>query len=98
MNRAWAIRLAVVVLILVCTAGCDQATKQFARRELSDSHSTAVAGGLVEFTLAENPGAFLSLGGSLPEQARNLLSVGVGLGLLVLLAFLLSTSRLSKLS
>jgi len=97
-NRARAMRFVVVVFVLVCTAGCDQATKQLARRELSNSGSRPLVGGVVEFTLAENPGAFLSLGGSLPEHTRNWLSFGIGCGLIALLFFLLSASRLNTIS
>ena len=98
LNRARTIRLAVLFLVLACTAGCDQATKRLARRELSESRSTSVVGGMVEFTLAENPGAFLSLGGSLPRQVRSVLTLAIGIGLMALLVFLLSASRLSMLA
>ena len=89
-------RLLVVVLVLLCTAGCDQATKHFARSELGQAGSARMAGGLLEFTLAENPGAFLSLGASLSESARGgLLTVGVGVGLSLLLAYIVGRSRFS---
>ena len=94
-NRARAIRFAVLIFVLVGTAGCDQVAKQLARRELSDSGSRPVVGGVVEFTFAENPGAFLSLGGSLPEQARSFFSFGLAFGLIMLLLFLLRSSRLN---
>jgi len=93
-NRARAIRFAVLIFVLIGTAGCDQVAKQLARRELSNSGSRPLAGGVVEFTLAENPGAFLSLGGSLPEQARSFLSFGLAFGLIMLLFFLLRSSGL----
>jgi signal peptidase II len=51
-------------------------------------------GHFIEFTLAENPGAFLGLGDSLPQTARCALTVGVGLGLAFVLAYLLHTPRL----
>src|ERR1035438_9878929 len=63
-TRFRAIRLGAILLVLVCTVGCDQATKHFARTELSQMAPQALPGGFVELTLAENPGAFLSLGTS----------------------------------
>jgi signal peptidase II len=83
------IRLVAISLVLVGTAGCDQATKQLARTELGQLGSVALPGRFIEFTLAENPGAFLSLGASLPEAVRIALTVGVSLGLAFLLAYLI---------
>jgi signal peptidase II len=82
-------------LILVSTIGCDQTTKHFARTELGQSGSTVLAGGFVQLILSENPGAFLSLGGTLPQAVRlALLTVGVSLGLTFLLAYLVRAAKL----
>src|SRR5262245_60186718 len=97
-NRARAVRFTVLIFVLVGTAGCDQVAKQLARKELSNSAYRPVAGGVVEFTLAESPGAFLSLGGSLPDHARSFLGVGLAFGLIMLLLFLLWSSRLNTIS
>ena len=87
-----------ILLVLACTAGCDQATKHFARTELS-VHSATLPGGFVEFTLAENPGAFLSFGASIPETARGaLFTIGVSLGLILLLGYLMRASDFRWLS
>lgn len=89
------LRLGAVLLVLLGTAGCDQATKQLARTELGQSGSLPY--GVVEFTLAENPGAFLSLGASLPQEVRStLLTVGVSLGLSLLLVYLLGSSKFGR--
>ena len=99
LTRLRVIRLGAVLLVLVCTVGCDQVTKHLARTELPELGSQALPGGFVELTLAENPGAFLSLGASLPAAVRGpLLTCAVGLGLAMLLAYLLSGSRLGRLS
>jgi signal peptidase II len=83
-------RWIAILLVLVATAGCDQATKHFARSRFNAAEPTVVASGLMEFTLAENPGAFLSLGETLPPVLREgILTVGTGLGLAALLAYLL---------
>lgn len=93
-----AIRLAAICMILVCTAGCDQVTKHLARTELDGAGSLVLPGHFLEFTLAENPGAFLSLGASLSLAARTLLTISVSLGLAFLLSYLLRTPRLRLIS
>jgi signal peptidase II len=91
-------RLLILSLVLGCTVGCDQASKHLARTELKH-RSIALPGGWGEFRLAENSGSFLSFGGSLPESWRfALLTVGVGVGLLGLLAYLARSSQLGCVS
>jgi signal peptidase II len=92
-------RLFLLLLVLVCAVGCDQTSKHIARTELKHLGSVTLPGGFGEFRLAENPGSFLSLGDSLPEPLRlALLTVGVGLGLIGLLAYLAGSARLSRYS
>ena len=90
-------RLAALFVILVCTAGCDQVTKHFARTRLSQTGLVALPGSFIQFTLAENPGAFLSLGASLPERTRGALAIGLALGLMLLSIWLVRTLTLSRL-
>lgn len=54
--------------------GCDQASKQVAQALLAHSH-LSLAGDLVRFELASNPGGFLGLGAGLPEALRSVLLV-----------------------
>jgi len=83
------------MFLLVCTAGCDQISKHLARTEL-DLGSVTLPGGFGELRLTENPGSFLSFGDSLPAPVRlALFTVGTGLGLLALFAYLVRT-RLSR--
>src|SRR3989442_11453871 len=90
-----AIRLIALLVVVLSTAGCDQTTKHLARAELSRLGSATLPGGLLQLTLAENPGAFLSLGASLPQAARSgVLTVGVGLGLAFLLMYLFRSRQL----
>ena len=89
------LRFLAALLVLLSTAGCDQATKHLARTGLSQWRSSPLAGGFIELTLAENPGTFLSLGASLPEPIRHgLLTIGIGIGLTCLLAYLVRASTL----
>ena len=81
-------------LVLVCTAGCDQITEHVARTELGQMGSATLPGRFLEFTLAENPGAVLSLGATFPPAARSALTACVAFGLAFLLAYLVRTPRL----
>ncbi len=95
MTTPRAIRLTILFLILGCTVGCDQASKHIARAALGNDASIRIPGGFGEFRLAANPGSFLSLGDALPGPLRaGLLTIGVGLGLLGLLAFLFFDNKL----
>jgi signal peptidase II len=87
-------RLVAISLILICTAGCDQVTKHIARMQLSQSNSATMPGRFLQFTLAENPGAFLSLGASLPQSARITLTACIGLTLALLLAHIIRKPNL----
>src|SRR5205823_141177 len=88
-------RVLALILALLCTVGCDQASKHIARSQLNPAAPVSLLGGVIELTLAENPGAFLNLGASLPAVwRRGLLTTAVGLGLLLLFAQLATSSRL----
>ena len=76
-------RISLVVTLLVACVGCDQVSKQIARDHLVSGSVASFLGDTLRLTYAENIGAFLGLGTSLPEQARVLLFQGV-VGLLVL--------------
>lgn len=87
------------MLVLCGTVGCDQATKHFARTKLNQFDSAMFLGGLGELRLAENPGAFLSLGASLTPATRTLIFTGMaGGGLLALLLYLLLRPQSQRLA
>ncbi|MES1241183.1 MAG: signal peptidase II [Acidobacteriota bacterium] len=87
MNARW--RTAALCLVMLSCISCDQATKAMARDGLVGK-TLSFLGGAVRLEYAENTGAFLSLGASLPSHTRTLLFVGgtslIVLGLLVTLA------------
>jgi signal peptidase II len=86
------IRLFILLLVLGCAAGCDQASKHVARSELDHSSPVILPGGFGELCLAENPGSFLSLGDALPNSLRlAIFTVGTGAFLLGLFAYLVGT-------
>ena len=96
MKLSHKLRLAVLLLVLGCTVGCDQSTKHIARRELEERGFILLPGGFGEFRLAENPGSFLSFGDSLSKSLRlTIFTIGAGIGLFSVLAYLVFGSRLS---
>lgn len=94
MSRARA--LAAFLFVLVACVGCDHAAKYAAVALLANQPPIALAGDTVRFQLVENPGAFLSLGASLPEPLRSaLLSGFVPLLLLCFCAWFVRPARAS---
>jgi len=85
-----AVRLALVAAVLLCSIGCDQVAKTLARASLAASQPISLLDDCVRLELAQNRGAFLSLGEGLPVAARYLLFVVlVGGALALTLAFTL---------
>lgn len=80
-------RLAIVVAVVAGCVGCDQGTKAIARSVLHGADPASLLGDTLRIQLAFNDGAFLGLGGSLPEPWRSVLLLRVvGLVLLGVLA------------
>ncbi len=65
-------RLTVLAAIVAACVGCDQTTKTAARSYLAGRGVLSYLGDTFRLQLAENPGAFLSLGASLPPSTRAL--------------------------
>jgi len=59
--------LGLSVFVLLGCVGCDQATKSLARDYLQHHAPVSFLGDTVRLQYAQNPGAFLSLGDSLPH-------------------------------
>ena len=69
------LQLPLVLLVLLCCVGCDQAVKALAKGALASSPPILLLDGAVRLQYTENPGAFLSLGEGLPAGVRFLLGV-----------------------
>jgi signal peptidase II len=85
-------RIATVGAILFGCVGCDQVSKGAVRLHLALGESHSFAHDTFRLVHTENPGAFLSLGETLPEHARVVIftwAVGV-LSVSALLAALLA--------
>ena len=65
-------RLFLVLLVIATCIVCDQATKLIAKRYLQPGAIFSFAGDMFRLQYAENTGAFLSLGSSLPESWRHI--------------------------
>src|SRR5450755_604432 len=63
-------RFIVVILTLCCCVGCDQVSKSAARSMLHSGVTESLFADSLRLQLMENPGSFLSLGASLPQQLR----------------------------
>ena len=90
-------RTTLILAILCGGIVTDQATKWLAKKYLAPDGLFSFAGDTFRLQYAENSGAFLSLGSSLPEPWRHLVfTVFVAIFLLALLAFLFFSRSLAQ--
>jgi len=83
-------RLGIVAALLFACVGCDQVSKHVVREQISVGYSQSFLGDTFRLTHAENRGAFLSIGASMPEAARvAVFQGGVAIVVMVLLYFAL---------
>lgn len=93
MSRAG--RAGALALTVLATLGCDRLSKDLAARLLAGGRVEWL-GGLMRFQLAENRGAFLGMGDSLPDGLRFTAFVAaIGLALAAAFAWLLRERRLA---
>jgi signal peptidase II len=89
-------RFVVVMLTLSCCVGCDQVSKSAARSLLHSGVTESLFSDSLRLQLTQNPGSFLSLGASLPEQLRfTLFTAAVAVILIGLVCAALFARRLS---
>ncbi len=89
-------RCALVALVLISCVGCDQMAKSAARHYLPGTGVHSFLSDTFRLEYAQNPGAFLSLGESLPPAVRHdSLILGVGVFVLGLLAWAMTSARLT---
>ena len=92
-------RLIALLVVLLTTVGCDQATKSLAQNHLSDLEPLSFLNGIVSLQYAENPGAFLSLGARLSEETQYwIFTVAVAAVLSALFIFALRESSKTHLT
>jgi signal peptidase II len=79
-----------VAAVLFACVGCDQVTKNVVRENIAVGYSQSFLGDSLRLMHAENPGAFLSIGASMPQTVRvALFQGGVAIVVAVLLYFAL---------
>jgi signal peptidase II len=91
--RTAATRWLAIGLILAACVGCDQATKHVAMSRLKGQPPQSFYADLLRLEYAENPGAFLGLGGGMPPAIRWTLLVGVNCLLAVAIAVALVVGK-----
>jgi signal peptidase II len=75
----------LALTLLLTTIGCDRVTKHLASTKLADEAVHSFWNDVIRVQYAENTGAFLSLGATLPDWARTgLLTVGAALGVVLI--------------
>lgn len=90
-------RLRLMLVLLVSLVGCDQASKQYAVTHWKGQPRQIYFRDVFRIEYAENRGAFLGLFGNLPPTARHvILVIGNGVGMAVLVGYLLSVSQMSR--
>lgn len=92
-------RLGIILLVLPLCVCCDQATKYTVKELLHPYMPVSLFNDVVRLQYAENKGAFLSLGASLPEGTRFwVFTVAVSLALLGLFTCVVVRFRKMKFS
>ena len=90
-------RIFLIAPVLFSSVGCDQVTKNLARRGLANSEPIAFLNNIFRLQYTENPGAFLGLGAGSPEGIRFwVFTLIVGSFLAGILVYLLISPNNSK--
>jgi signal peptidase II len=83
-------RIALVLLTVVSSVGCDQKTKSLAGEALRGRDDRSFLADTIRLEYAENPGAFLGVGALLPAWVRTtLFMILCSVGITALLAYTL---------
>lgn len=84
------LRILAILIILVSNVGCDQISKNIVRKRIQYNEQISLMNNYLTLTNIENPGAFLSVGHSLPQPLKLMLltilpMVSLGLAFVYLL-------------
>jgi signal peptidase II len=82
-----------MLLIVLMSVSCDQATKQLARASLMNGGARSVVDSVLVLRYAENGGGFLSLGARLPRPVRTVTFVAFPLLILFWIIFSLAQNK-----
>jgi len=82
-------KIIFVIILVLTSVGCDQATKAMAGDTLQHSHAKSFLTGVIRLQYAENSGGFLSIGSDLHPLIRKVVTLLVTfivlLGLIILI-------------
>jgi signal peptidase II len=86
-------RIALILFLIIVNIGCDQVSKKIVRRNVAPYETISVLNDHVTVMRAENPGAFLSLGESLPSSAKRILLSLLPLAILSFVLYYIMTKH-----
>ena len=89
-------RVTIIFLVLISCVGCDQVTKNIANHSLPKFKTISFLNDTLRLQYAENQGAFLSLGATIPKNTRYLILTCLVSSLLLSLLFYLIMSKKIK--
>jgi signal peptidase II len=69
------IKYGIFLVVLILTVGCDQSTKRIAKEQLAYAKPIEYLNGFFKLVYAENTGAFLGMGDSLPPTWKYILLI-----------------------
>jgi signal peptidase II len=93
MNTGGIVRLLLILFLIIINIGCDQVSKKIVRNNIAPHETISVLNDHLTVTRAENPGAFLSIGDTLPTAAKNLLLSALPLAILGFVLYYIITRR-----
>jgi signal peptidase II len=93
LTRTRLLKALLILLIVLASIGCDQATKQIARTRLMNGGTVFVVDSVLVLHYVENEGGFLSLGARLPRSVRTVTFVAFPLLILFWIVFSLARNK-----
>ena len=88
-------RATIIFFVVSSCVGCDQVTKNIAKHALPKFEKISFLNDTLRLQYAENQGAFLSLGATIPENIRYLILIClVAVFIMALSAYLLKSKRM----
>jgi signal peptidase II len=92
------IRIVAIFVVLIANVGCDQISKNIARKSLSHDETIGLFNDYVTIMRVENTGAFLSAGHNLPPTLKMLLLTILPVFILVVGLLYVLTKNFSKIT